>query len=252
MKRNVRWINTLLLLISISTLSFGQSIQLSDSSGILTNGAEVTILRNPVASQEIPCVFFVQNLTGGDIEINVARTNLSTVANTDNYFCWGACYPPFVDTGSVYVNIPKAKTDSTFIAHYTYENPLGVFNEGTSRVQYTFYNTADMTDAVTVVVNYVCGYASIEELADVRFLGKPYPNPADQGADIYYNIPLVSNGAEIVIRSISGIEVMRVGVGVGSGTAHIDVSKLPSGIYLYSLDFGNKIVFRSKLIVQHS
>ncbi len=234
---------------TLSAVSFGQSLQLADSSGVLANGAEITILRNPMASSEIPCVLFVKNLTNGDLEVNCARTNLSVIPNTENYFCWGACYPPFVDTGSVYVNIQRGKWDSTFIAHYSYENPTGVFNKGTSRIQYTFYEASNISNSVSVIVNFVCGYTGIEEYSMSKILSAPYPNPVTTTAKFDYILPPSVTSASISIRNLLGTEMRNVKLEQASGKAIVNTSGLPAGLYVYYLVLNNKVTSSRKLVI---
>jgi hypothetical protein len=251
MKKNLLFLCLTAIITDLALTSSAQSIQVSDSSGVLQNGAEITILRNPVASSEITSELFVKNLTASSIDVNVIRTNKSEVSGTYNFFCWGACFPPSVDTGSVFVTIPKNHTDSTFSGHYTYENPSGVYNQGTTRVQYKFYNVLDMSDAVTVTINYVCGYEGLGEYAFSKILDAPYPNPANNSATFNYRLPASVYSASIIIRNLLGCEVQNVALENGNGEKVINTSGLPTGIYLYSLVIDNKVIASKKLIVKH-
>ena len=251
MNKKVLTAGLIFLLTVNAAISFGQSLQLADSSGVLAEGATVSILRSPVASSEIPCVLFVKNLTNSPIDVGVFRTTLEVVNNTDNYFCWGACYPPFVDTGSISVTIPKSKWDSSFIAHYSYENPAGVFNQGTSKIRYTFYDTQNPATSVSVTVNYVCGTAGMNDPGRKELLSAPFPNPADLSASLAYELPPSALSATISVRNLLGVEVSNLSLEKGQSKTVLNTTGLPSGIYVYSLVIDGKVSFTRKLIVRH-
>ena len=251
MKKTLRTVSVFFLLTFMAATTFGQTMQLADSAGVLKDSAEITILRVPVASSEIACTLFLKNLTSSSVDVGVFRTVISAVPNTDNYFCWGACYPPFVDTGSISVTVPKAKWDSTFIAHYSYENPTGVFNHGTSKIRYTFFDTQNPSNTVTVTVNYVVGTAGIPEANANRLISRPFPNPANSTASFTYEVPSSSVSASLSVRNLIGIEVKNIPLNTGSGKAVVNTADLPSGIYLYSLLINDRVSFTNKLVVRH-
>ena len=250
MNNNLLRICLLSTVVFLTVLVSGQSLQLSDSNTVIPNGSEITILRNPVHAEEIPCALFVTNTSQSDIEVNVMREDISIVDSTTNYFCWEVCYPPFVDSGFYTRLVSKGQTDSTFIAHYAYETKPGVFKQGTSKVKYTFFNVWEPTDAVSVTVNYICGYDGVDEYY-ARMISTAMPNPADDKTEISYNLPAGISNAYLSLSSISGVELQRIELGGQSGKATFNFSALPSGVYLYSLVVDHKMGFSRKLIIQH-
>jgi hypothetical protein len=253
MKNKLLLLAISILLIGISATSFGQVLQVYDSTGGLANGAEITLIGHPQMSGEIVSVFFIKNLvTDKDsIEVNCARTNLTIIDSTENYFCYGACYPPFVDTGSVTRYIQKGRWDSTFTAHYSFELPAGIFHKGTSRVQYTFYEMNNLANAVSVIVNYAYGTEGLDENSLSNVLSRPYPNPANDYASFDYDLPGTVNTAFLCIKNILGKEVQRIALDQASGKAIVNTSVLPAGLYLYSLILDNSVTPARKLVVTH-
>ena len=94
----------------------------------------------------------VTNLTSSDIKVKVRRTNISEVESTQNYFCWVACYAPFIDESLEYFVMGPgvSSAQDAFSGHYT---PLSY--SGTTIVEYMFYNMDDESQNLKVYVKYV-------------------------------------------------------------------------------------------------
>ena len=72
---------------------------------------------------------------------------------------------------------------------------------------------------------------------------KIYPNPARNKLHIEFNEPLL-NPAEINLFNLTGKQVLS---SIISGNSTIDISNLPSGVYVYSINSGD-VISRGKLI----
>jgi hypothetical protein len=78
------------------------------------------------------------------------RTNVQMINGTQNYFCWGTCYSPPVNTspGNDHVVIPPNDTCSTLLLCYF--KPLGL--TGDQMIRYTIFDTGGNIDSVSFVL----------------------------------------------------------------------------------------------------
>jgi len=80
----------------LSTFYYGysQSLTLADSTGPLTNNANVTRLGHSDGI-DILSYFFVHNTTSATVAVKVKKVEISLIAGSVNTFCWaGLCYGP--------------------------------------------------------------------------------------------------------------------------------------------------------------
>lgn len=122
------------------------------------------------------------------------------------------------------------------------ENPIHTYDTvGSYLVTFiTCEDTCCDTMAVTIIVSAV----SVEEAANKK-KGKLYqniPNPFSDETTIHYFLPEMASDAEIVLYDNSGktIEVILL-QNKGNGSVTIDLSKLASGAYSYSLIVDGKL-----------
>jgi YHS domain-containing protein len=190
----------------------------------------------------------VTNTTATTIKVKVRRTNITVVEGTENYFCWVACYAPFVDESSEYFEMAPGETTEPdfFSAHYT---PLNI--EGTTTVEYTFYNMDDETESYTITVNYKAEPNSISEsVANGVQFDNIFPNPASNYVNINYTlVPEVYKG-NVRITNLLGAVVSETPIDLNSNSMKIDVSNLDGGIYFYSVVLNGEILHSKKLIIK--
>ncbi len=190
----------------------------------------------------------VTNTTNTTMNVKVRRTNVTVVEGTENYFCWVACYAPFVDESSEYYEMAPGQTTELdfFSAHYT---PLGV--EGTTIVEYTFYNMDDETQSFTVTVNYNASPDAISEtIANGVQFDNIYPNPASNYVNINYSLVPEVNQGSVRLTNLLGALVSETPIDLNSNSVKIDVSNLDGGIYFYSVVLNGEILHSKKLIIK--
>lgn len=223
-------------------------IDLYDEEGHTVNNSVITVHTSDTsASAYLDTKVKVKNNTSQDLFMYARRITNVAVPGTTNTFCYGVCYPPFVDTSFVVVNIPGGAVDSNFVADYT---PAG--QGGTTSLTYEFYDLSTLGYPVTatVTIEFSLSGVGIPENSSLVFDG-PTPNPAQQFTTFTYDLPKSAKSASLLIRNLIGAEVDHIVLDRESGKAIVNTASLPSGIYLYSLLIDNKVSFTHKLIVSH-
>jgi hypothetical protein len=79
----------------------------------------------------------------------------------------------------------------------------------------------------------------------------PFPNPANQRADVRFTLPTPASEGRIMLRNLLGSVVKEITVTGAKNQYSINTSDLNNGLYFYSVMVENRIVFTSKLIVKH-
>lgn len=78
-----------------------------------------------------------------------------------------------------------------------------------------------------------------------------HPNPADQGAEVVYELPLGAKVGELVFYNTRGQQVLLLPVGNGTDRVHVNTSVLAAGTYLYQLRTATEVVGGPRLVVVH-
>ena len=211
-------------------------------------GDTVIITPNSETGNELVLEAIFNNTTDNAATIKVIRNQIFVEDGAVDYFCWGACYPPAVDTSGVYLVIGanSSSGDADFSAHYEINEVVGV-----SIVEYTFYNIDNPDENVKVVAKFDTSPDGIDEyiLNNMR-VSEIYPNPATNFVNIDYDIPSEVNEASIKIVNILGSVVKEQEVNTGVNKVRMSISELVGGIYFYSLIINDEIYSTKKLIVR--
>ena len=213
----------------------------------ITIGNEITIVPENPEVVEIELVLNFTNYSDQDAVIKIARDEISMASGSESYFCWGACYPPNVDTSSSAMTISAGATtaEGDFSAHYT------IGDEGISQISYTFYNVDNPDDAVTILVNFDTRPNGINDnIQENTWISELYPNPTTNVVNIDYNFPTSVKKAEVKVVNLVGSVVMEKTLDAKANCQSINVSELKSGIYFYSLFLNKEIHSTKKLIVK--
>lgn len=243
-----------LLLIFVSVLLCShfiaaQSLTILYNGAPLTNGAEIT-LNGEISSDpfyEVKAYARVKNNTDRTVNVMAKRVEHDTVTGTENYFCWGQCFPPNV---SISPNpTPIAANDTTphefFTGYYTPKQ-----KPGTSIIKYVFFIESDVNDSISFIVNYVVSPSSLNDLRATSNLGNAFPNPASEKVSINYELPFGTSQAQIKIFNLMGQAVAEQQLFNSRGKAELNLSNLKEGVYFYSLHINNQAVATKKLIVR--
>lgn len=213
-------------------------------------GDTITIFPEDETATSIVFYALLHNNSNNNINIAVARTRIEMIGESEDYFCWGACYPPFTDTSGTTILINAGMTspsgDDGFSAHYDIHGAVGV-----SMVKYTFYNVANHDEKVEVVVKFNTAPDGISEhILNKIEVSSAYPNPATNYVDIDYDLPYEVETASIKVMNILGSVVKESTFTNKMGTQRINTSDLNSGIYFYSVVINNEIIRTEKLVVR--
>lgn len=238
-----------LLLIFISALSislaYSQSFELYYEGQVLPQNGEITLTSHADSGLMVLDTLDVKNISSVTSEVKCIRTIIENIEGTINSYCWGVCYPPFVDTSTVAVIIPPQTTSFEFAGDH---DPNGLV--GVVKVKYTFYDSHNSGNQVTVFVNYdATNTGSAGDMQMQFFLSDAFPNPANNFVAINYEFTDIKNGA-LVIYNLLGTAVEKIDVSGKTGTVKINTSMYNEGLYFYSLLINNEVIRTQKLIIR--
>lgn len=240
------------ILVILLITSFGvlaQSLQLRTSSGtIIPNGGTVgklVVLYDTTTDVEVDLI--AKNISSTQVTVKVKRTSKILVSPQSSHFCFsGGCFGDTTNTSPTQAVIAAGANDSTFSAHITPNH-----GKGSAIVCYKFYNTRNLNDTVSVYIQTELWPAGVENLAENQaMMGNAYPNPASTSFSLEYS-GNVTGSAKLVVQNLIGIKVREEVLAGTNDKSSVDVSGLPDGIYLYSLEVEGKMISTKKLVVRH-
>ncbi len=223
-------------------------LDILDEEGNIINNSTLVVSSNDTSmAAYFDAKVLVRNNTSTDLFMYARRIQNAVVPGTTNTFCYGVCYPPFIDTSFVVVTIPAGGTDNNFVADYT---PAG--NAGATSLTYEFYDNYTLGEPTTASFTVIFNLSGVgmPENKGLSF-SEPTPNPASSFTVFNFDLPASVRSAYMSIRSISGSEVEQIMLDRESGKAIVHTADLPAGLYLYSLVTDGKVNFTKKLLVRH-
>lgn len=177
-------------------------------------------------------------------EVFLQRKIQTLVSGQLSYFCFGInCYPPNVNKSPENISLNVGAEDSSV---KTYVDPRGA--AGTSIVNYCFYNVPK-TDSACLLLTYDISATGIVNNSHLKFV-KVFPNPATEEVKLAFNTEKVYSNSEIQIVDLSGRIVYTEKVETKDGLIAINISTIPSGVYVCNLVGDGVIIARDKIIVQ--
>ncbi len=237
----------LILICFVMSISFvfAQNLQIYHNDTLLVNNATLDITGG--ATELIKLHLHVKNTSVSTLNVKVKKIENSLVSGSVNYFCFaGTCYGPTTMESPDFVTIATNAIDSTFEADY---NAQG--NAGTTTITYVFFNTANISDSVSVIVNFTTAVGINDVAKSEVYFSDVYPNPASNNASFSYALPKQTATAKITICNILGATVTDLQLKNLNGKKTINTSELKDGIYFYSLVVNDKVFYTRKLIVKH-
>lgn len=237
---------------AIALMCFGSvgaqtfNVQILDQAGNdVTNGFYAIPSVNTAQGSHTDIKFTIRNNGNQPVEVRVRRENVQMPAGFNNTICVdGFCYPATSDESNFPLTINAGAADSSFYG--TFNNPNGT--SGDLCVTYTIFNTNDETQFVTVRAYFgACLSASLSENIPENILFSAFPNPASGLVSIKHN--LQADG-QLMITDITGKVVKNQRIVPGGGITQVDISDLRPGVYVYSLQSGNKRIISKKLVVR--
>jgi hypothetical protein len=231
--------------VSISQIN-AQSFVLYFEGQPLGQNAEITLTSHADSGMMVLDTLDVKNISDVTAEVFCSRTIIENIEGTVNSFCWGVCYPPFIDTSSVAVTILPLASSFEFVGDH---DPNGLV--GVVKVKYTFYDSHNASNQATVFVNYDATHTGgIADVLPGYSMTEAYPNPANNIASIDYDFNGHKN-CSIVIYNLLGSVVEKMDVSGKAGTAKFNTSLYNEGIYFYSLLINNEVISTHKMIIRH-
>ncbi len=189
--------------------------------------------------------FDVQNTSNINMNVYAKRVENSVLEGTENYFCWFQCYSSSTDVSPTPLFIAAGASVSNFYADY---QPQGV--EGSSFIDYCFYNADNPSDQTCVTVEFRVSSATAVNEAEMISIGSPQPNPAVDHTVIPFDLKENNKDAALVVYNILGSEIKRQSISGTSGNIDLNVSDLQAGVYIYSFYNNNRLLASSRLVVR--
>jgi hypothetical protein len=241
-----------LLAVSISYLSFGQTIHIYDGGTDVTGDTIVVpIMAGDMDLNDLA----LHNTSSTQTYYKINRTISAKDSCANIYYCTGTqCYSPNNATtwtpsgGSDSIAglaiLPSGPGTYGIAAHY--DACPTICHDFT--VLYRVYNTSATGDTAKVTIMYMCT-TGIEEKNQQEIAVSAYPNPATNAVMISYDIKNNYSEGKITFTDMLGKKVAELGITGKQGNTKADLSQMPAGIYFYSLVIDNNAVSTKKLIV---
>ncbi len=232
--------------ILISITSFAQSLELYHNDTLVNNDTIVIegdafadslytyIFQGDTTyyySYEVDVDIDVKNTTTEVLDVQTKKRHIKIIPNTEDYFCWVTCYPPYTFESITPVSIQGGETTDIYSAHYKPNGHLG-----NTMVAYTFFDNLNPHDSAMLVVEYKMDDLSFVEENDKYKddFSKPYPNPAQH--TLYLNhYKSNEKNFTMIIYNPSGYKVKEIDFNTQQSVIQIDIKDLRSGLYIYSI-----------------
>lgn len=238
-------IYTIILLLAFCISGFSQSLTFVDSYGNNISNTEITVTGHP-DSLIVAYHVHVKNNAANSISVKVKKTEISTIPNTANYFCWVNCYQPttFVSTSSL--NMAAGYTTSGAEDLQCDYMPSG--QVGVTKIAYTAFDKNETNDSVRLIINFDIS-TSIDLLSKNEFgFSQPYPNPVKDIVSFSYNIENYSN-LYVELYDMLGKTLQKQYIRNPNGKISFNTSGYKSGIYYYSIISHEKVVKTNRFII---
>ncbi len=187
----------------------------------------------------------VTNTSTEVIDVKVKRHIYSVCAVDSTHFDWDLCCTPVTLGESIgYLSVDPGDSISAFAA-WCFGSSTGV--SCTDSIRYTFFDNDDPSDSTSIVFKYVAGPdIGISETNPYSI--KLFPNPVGDRLMLDFNTFTAEN-AMIVLYDISGQAVLKKEL--NASTHQVDVSTIPTGIYMCSILNKGTEILREKLVIKH-
>ncbi len=241
----------ILIFLSLSFVqTFGQSFSLSDDNGPIANGTVVQVIAAP-STEIVTFRASIKNNSTATKSLKARKTHIAILPNTFNTFCWaGTCYAPTTFVSPDLLTLAPGQTSgrNDFYSDYLPENQAG-----TSKIRYTFFDSTNPNDSVSVIVHFVTSTTGADDLiaTPTDIISNPFPNPASFKVSFILNLSSKQSNPRIILRNIMGATVIEQPITQRSGDCSLAVEHLKEGVYFYTLLVNsNTIIKTGKLIIK--
>lgn len=191
----------------------------------------------------------IKNVGSKSMDVKVRRIdgNYNDLTD-DNAICWDVCFQTSVSVSPVSITLaPGQETDYTNFSGHVYPDQDGVDRQGD--ITYVFFDVNNPSDSVAATVTYATTQTfEIREERAVESL-EVFPNPAADKLEVSYEFN--SSGTHTFeLINLVGNKVYRKILSRNQGDFNLDVSKLPRGVYFYTMRNGNNTLVTRKLVLQ--
>lgn len=251
-----KFIISALSVLSVAAFAQTTSIQLKDVNNsnavIPANG---NLYKFVGANHTISFDIDITNMGSTQNTYNVKRYDYVLNTNASAHFCFGGnCYTSATEVSPNPLTLNSGQSASQVAGSY---NLLTVELDeaptvGISKIKYTFFNTANVSDSVQITVNYnVTAPVGIKENTKTIGSLELFPNPAKGFTSIRINSPIAAE-SELMVYNSLGEVVYSKNLFLNEGKNKIDVNleNLPSGVYFASLKTGEASISK-KLIINN-
>lgn len=235
----------LLFSIAFGTLISAQSFSLTNIYGNTIQNGDTITLTSIDANVTYSLIVWVTNNSTSTKYVKALRTEVITIPNSENYFCWGNCYQPGISLSIDSIKMESKYTEKGFSGDYNSNNNVGV-----TIIKYTFFDVENPSDEAFFFAKYVAGSSVGIDLSSKTYkLSNAYPNPANNLFNINYDLSGANKASVEIINIIGGI-VRSEEINTQSSSASIDVSSLNNGVYFYNIIVDGRKIKSKKLIIQ--
>ncbi len=244
----------LTLFLGLAYLTGFSQFSFIDPNSGLPAEASYTITVEP-NSPTISHDFEIHNDYASQKTIKIKRYLLNLVNGQEAYYCFGInCFG--FDASPVYVPAQS----SVIAAGGVLPNGGGTYglktdfddynNMGSARVRYVLYDINNISDSISLEMNYVVSAVGLAKLDAKNFtISNPMPNPATSNVSVKHNFTTTPKTASVKIYNMVGTLVKEVKVEGTEGKTQLDVSTLNEGVYFYTLVVNDKLISTKKLII---
>jgi hypothetical protein len=194
----------------------------------------------------------VINISGGQLEIGSKKIEHDTLQNdVQHTFCFGGlCYPPAVFISPQNVILSSGSSDSSFIAHYLFDNRVHV--RGVNHVSYIFYDVNNPNDSFAVNVIYNTVVNGIDNPINNHVTVSTFPNPVTNEVTFQFDHSVTSHpGKQLTLINSFGEYFSPDNLNVTGNQISFSTASLSSGIYYYRFTENDYRVIDGKIVVVH-
>lgn len=185
----------------------------------------------------------VINTSGQSLTLMVEKNIVTSVGNTEYYFCWGTACEGSADTlSSQSVTIAAGDTNSSFINYCLIKSDAA--NEGVSKIEYCFFESGG---SVNVCVDQYFDVAHVSSVQDVKIAKEEFKIIPGNGLMTI----LIENhfdDFDIQLYDMSGRLVVQQKA-VSTNSALISTQGLDSGSYIVKLSSENAVIGSKKILL---
>ena len=186
----------------------------------------------------------VKNISEQKIDVKVSREVINASSETENYFCWVACYSSSTNISPhSKVFAPQQEDATSFQVHFDNLN----VNSASAIIRYCAFVSDNPSDSSCTMV-YYSGPTSIENnLIDLSF-SEFYPNPSSTNTFLDYQLP-TNEESEVVITDMLGNMVLVKKIKKNIGRLKFDISQTKPGIYFANIIVEGELKVIRRLVI---